>query len=138
MTVEWRPLRHGEVDHEALWSAVLAASALLGAACLALLGLPPIGCPLKSLTGVPCPTCGFGRGLLALSQGDVISAFGWNPLVPVGALGAAVYVMYALAALAAGRRLRVQVVTTAQARLLRWGSVVALAALWSWLLIDGR
>lgn len=40
--------------------------------------LPP--CPFRQLTGVPCPTCGTTRALLALSQGQLGNAFVHNPL----------------------------------------------------------
>jgi hypothetical protein len=137
MSAEWRVLRAGEVDHEALWVAVLMTGAIVGAAWITVLGLPPIGCQLKSLTGVPCPTCGFGRAALALWHGQVAAAFRWNPAAPVGALAASAYFAYAMTALATGRRLRVTV-RAAEARLLRWASVGSIAAVWFWLLADGR
>lgn len=40
--------------------------------------LPP--CPFRSLTGVPCPTCGTTRALLALSQGQLGKALALNPM----------------------------------------------------------
>lgn len=44
--------------------------------------LPP--CPFRTLTGVPCPTCGTTRAVLALSRGHVGEAFLHNPMVTVG------------------------------------------------------
>jgi hypothetical protein len=37
-------------------------------------------CPFHALTGLPCPGCGATRALVALAQGDVVRAIGWNPL----------------------------------------------------------
>ena len=44
------------------------------------------GCPIRWLTGIPCPGCGLSRAYLALLQGDLVGAFAFHPLfwaVPV-------------------------------------------------------
>jgi hypothetical protein len=38
-------------------------------------------CLIKRLTGIPCPTCGFTRGALALLNGKFIQAWSYNPLL---------------------------------------------------------
>ena len=38
-------------------------------------------CPVHALTGGFCPGCGSMRGLAALTHGDVVAAFGYNPLL---------------------------------------------------------
>lgn len=38
-------------------------------------------CPLKRLTGVPCPTCGATRAVLALVHGRFVESLQINPLV---------------------------------------------------------
>ena len=38
-------------------------------------------CLFKWLTGVPCPTCGFTRGILSLFQGQISRAWLYNPLL---------------------------------------------------------
>lgn len=62
---------------------------LWGGVALSLIALSPLGkdiagrmmaCPLKSLTGVPCPTCGTGRAALALAQFHFLEAFQAFPL----------------------------------------------------------
>lgn len=53
------------------------------------LPLPP--CPFRYFTGIPCPTCGMTRSLLALAHGDFIHAVAehlFGPLVFLGFLGA--------------------------------------------------
>ena len=45
--------------------------------------IPFWGCPLKELTGIPCPTCGGTRALAALARLDLKEALLCNPLVTV-------------------------------------------------------
>lgn len=43
-----------------------------------------IHCPIRALTGIPCPTCGFTRAALALLQGDIAQSLHIHPmLLPV-------------------------------------------------------
>ena len=37
-------------------------------------------CLFKQITGIPCPSCGSTRSVLALLNGDLISALKWNPI----------------------------------------------------------
>ncbi|BCA85626.1 hypothetical protein EsVE80_11490 [Enterococcus saigonensis] len=37
-------------------------------------------CPLKAITGFPCPMCGMTRSFIHLVQGDVSGAFYYHPL----------------------------------------------------------
>lgn len=44
----------------------------------------PGGCIVKHTTGIPCPSCGTTRSVVAILQGDVHAALVWNPLgIPV-------------------------------------------------------
>jgi hypothetical protein len=138
MTVQWRRLRAGEVDHEALWSAVIGTGGVVGVVWLILLGPPPIGCPFKTVSGLPCPTCGFGRALMALWSGDVTAAFRFNPAAPTGVLAGIGYFAYAAAVVLAGApRLRIST-TPFLARLFRFAALLSVATIWIWLLVDGR
>jgi len=38
-------------------------------------------CLLKSLTGLPCPTCGFTRGMLTIVRGHPVRGWLYNPLL---------------------------------------------------------
>ena len=67
----------------------LAAGLLLGAG-VALAGAAgqglPLGlwrCPLRQLTGLPCPTCFLTRSVLATLRGDLAEAAAWHALGPV-------------------------------------------------------
>jgi hypothetical protein len=67
-----------------------AGAAMLGAvypAVLAHTGWPGLPCPLRTLTGVPCPFCGMTTATVAISHGRWGSAAAASPLVyPVAAL----------------------------------------------------
>ena len=49
--------------------------------------LPLPRCGLRTLTGIPCPTCGGTRSLMALSTLELGCAFQFNPLVALAGLG---------------------------------------------------
>lgn len=75
---------------------MVAVGGVAGAHALGL-ALPP--CPLRWLTGLPCPGCGSGRCLTALLEGDVVGALDHNVLVPF----ALVVLLWSAAAAVAGR-----------------------------------
>ncbi|EOT42567.1 DUF2752 domain-containing protein [Enterococcus dispar] len=37
-------------------------------------------CPLKAVTGLPCPVCGMTRAFVHLAQGEITTAFYYHPL----------------------------------------------------------
>ena len=47
--------------------------------------LPGISCPLRALTGIPCPGCFLTRGVAASLHGDFATAWHWHPIGPVAA-----------------------------------------------------
>ncbi len=56
---------------------------VLGAAAVVRPLLPAVGplCPLRRLTGIPCPACGASACAVALSRADVGAALTANPVV---------------------------------------------------------
>jgi Protein of unknown function (DUF2752) len=75
---------------------------------------PP--CPLRTVTGVPCPFCGMTRGVTALVHGQLSGAFWYNP-------GAFLVVAMAIVLLVAWRWQRVRIPV--------WAVFVFFAALWA-------
>jgi Protein of unknown function (DUF2752) len=58
----------------------LIGAAVVGSALVApLAGVQGPACPLRSLTGVPCPFCGMTRGVTSVVHGDVGHALALNP-----------------------------------------------------------
>jgi len=97
----------------------IAGAAMLGVAAVRPLipfeFVPP--CPLRTITGIPCPMCGMTRGVTALVHGDFARAFLMNP---------ASYVAVALVVLLLVQWRTKRVVIPV------WLIVVALALMWTW------
>ncbi len=82
-------------------------------------------CPVKALAGVPCPACGSGRALVALSRLHVAAALRLNPLFSAAALALAL----------AGRGVPEP---RALPLAVRVAAVLGVAANWAFLLLDVR
>jgi hypothetical protein len=83
--VTWRSPDRLDRQVADLWGvAALGAIALLPFSRTFLSALPL--CPLRSLTGLPCPTCGATRAAEAMLGGHVLDAVLYNPLVTLAAI----------------------------------------------------
>ena len=40
---------------------------------------PPLVCPLRALTGIPCPVCGMTRAVTAAMRGDLWASLRYQP-----------------------------------------------------------
>jgi hypothetical protein len=116
-----------------LWGGAALAGAATAPFARALASASP-GCLFRAVTGVPCPTCGGTRALLALARLDVPAALAWNPLVTLGAL---VFVLGGLVVLA--RALAGRGVPDGPPP--RWAGAAAgfaFAANWAFVIVSGR
>jgi hypothetical protein len=85
-------------------------------------------CIFRSLTGVPCPSCGTTRAAMAFLDGDIVAALAANPLAAVSGL---IFVIGApLAVLWAAARWPVPVLATPVPGWARVGAVALVAANW--------
>ena len=69
-----------------MWAAVTLGAAAVAAKLMVAWNLPLFQCWLHKLTGIPCPSCGCTRSLLAWWEGDLEKAFRFNPLFFVACL----------------------------------------------------
>ncbi len=131
MKLEWTQVRRW--PSWAWWSMVLPLLWLVLGGTVLLLGAssgrPLPLCLFKRLTGCPCPTCGFTRGVLSLLQGHPLQGWLYNPLLfsLLGVLTAGVGIRALF-----GRSLRVQV--TPGERIAAWLAALLLALV-NWLYV---
>ena len=59
-------------------------------------GIPGLSCPMRALTGVPCPTCFLTRATSAALTGDLSGSLQWHLFGPIAALGLALWSVLAL------------------------------------------
>jgi uncharacterized protein DUF2752 len=127
-----------EIDHELIWGWVGLTCLVMGSAAIVRAGLPPIACPFRALTGIPCVTCGATRAFAALVNGDLPASLRLHPLVVPGVFAAALYIPYALSAAHLGGP-RLRIATSERER--TWARMLTVAALlvvWIYLIAVGR
>ena len=59
-------------------------------------GLPGWACPLRAITGVPCPTCFLTRATSTALTGDLGGSLQWHLFGPIAALGLVFWSVLAL------------------------------------------
>jgi uncharacterized protein DUF2752 len=116
-------------EHVSLFAASVAALGAVYPAVTAHTGWPGLPCPLRTLTGVPCPFCGMTTATVAISHGDWGGAAAANPLVYlVAALAAATIPV--LLARAAGLAPGPRPWPEARRRHVRWALAVLVFGSW--------
>jgi hypothetical protein len=132
--VTTRPATREERQLALLWLA--AAVSALALRPLWLAAAPLLRpCTFRSLTGVPCPTCGATRAATAFLDGNLIAAFAANPLA--SAMGLLFVVGAPVAAVWAVARWPVPVLPTPLPLWIRIGAVATLAANWTYVITAG-
>ncbi len=130
-----RPARLEERQLAYLWGAAVAASLVLRRLWLALAPALP-RCAFRSLTGIPCPTCGTTHAAVALLHGRIGAALAANPLMTL--LGLAFLAGGIAAPLWALARGPVPVLRTPLSRWWRLAAVLVLLANWFYLIVTLR
>jgi hypothetical protein len=93
-------------------------------------GVLPV-CPFRALTGLPCPTCGSTRALMALASGDLARALAHQPLTVLVAVAALAWGLWSFLHLLLGAPMaRLELHAATQVRAAR---VAGSAALLNWI-----
>ncbi len=133
----FRKLNAGETDHEVIWPMVSAACLILALIWIRL-QLPVPACAFHAATGLPCPTCGATRAVVALLDGKVWEAWKLNPLVFASISAICVFDAYAVIAWwLRGWRLRTTFGPTLQRAAVRGAVIGAVALNWIYLVQRG-
>lgn len=129
--MSWRKLRREERQLAFIWGVLAASSILLRPLWLA---LPPYlpKCPFRSLTGLPCPTCGTTHAVLAALHGRPLQALAANPLAALA--GATFIVGGLLAPLWAGANLPIPETPRPWPLWFRVALVAVILANWAYLI----
>jgi hypothetical protein len=115
-----------------LTAGLSAGLAVLAAHSWGVLPLPLWSCPIRHLTGVPCPTCFLGRSVLASLRGDLAGALRFHLFGPPLVVAALCLVGHQLVTgrEIEGRRLAPWLVVVAVLGLLYWLLRLSHPALW--------
>ncbi len=92
-------------------------------------------CPLRDMTGLPCPTCGGTHAAVALAEGSWFSALSANPLVAFSALVLGIWSIYALAATLVASLRRSITLGPKEKRATRILAALLLSGTWIWEII---
>lgn len=107
-------------------SVMLVGAAPMAASAASL--MPP--CPFRSVTGLPCPTCGATHAVVALSRLNWGGALAANPLVTIGACALILGGLAAGTAALLGRPLR----EPSWGPVSRWSAILLVLLNWVWVL----
>jgi len=97
----------------------------------------PLHCLFKAIFGIPCPTCGIARSLVAISHFDLASAFYYNPLVFVSLLIIWAWGLFSLYGLGMSKGVPAIEVNRTPAIALKVFFISALIANWAYLIRAG-
>jgi len=92
-----------------------------------------VACPAWTIFGVPCPTCGATRAVVAALRGDLQAAFAWNPLAALLAIGAVLSLPLTIAVLCG--LVRAPRVPVRLGTAMRTGLIVLFGTNWLYLLL---
>jgi len=132
--VTTRPASREERQLAFLWLAAAASALALRPLWLA---AAPIlrPCIFRSITGIPCPTCGTTRAATAFLNGEILAAFAANPLAAAMGLlfvaGAPIATLWAIA------RWPVPLLPTPLPMWVRIGAVALIASNWIYVITAG-
>jgi hypothetical protein len=98
MRIIFNKRKTGEIDYGIIYGG-LSIIVLFVGSTMPVFSLIP-SCTFRMLTGIPCPTCGATRSVVALARGNVAASFMMNPLTALCLLAGTLIFLYSLTCLA--------------------------------------
>ena len=94
-------------------------------------------CIFHEITGLPCPTCGATRSVMALSRFDLMSSLTLNPLVTLFAIGLIIFSLLFLIGAITGKSLNIALAEKGK-KVIRYSAFVLIALNWLFLILIKR
>ncbi len=133
MRFEFKKRVKGQIEFGIIYGGIVLVA--LGAVLLLpVLSIAP-SCVFRTLTGLPCPTCGSTRSMVCLVHGDLSGALMMNPLTTLTLIAAVLFFLYSLFTLVFGLPRASLVLTKGEGNAVRFGAVIILIAQWIYLLM---
>lgn len=129
-------MKDHRVVHEAIWAPLIVGAFLVGR-FFPFERVSFLTCPFRSITSIPCLTCGGTRAVMAFTRFDLARAFEMNPLVTLAAAAGVLYVLHALRVLVSRRPWRPSL-SRGTSTALRLAAIAAIVSNWSYLIAVGR
>ncbi len=92
-------------------------------------------CPLRDLSGIPCPTCGGTHAAVALAHGRLAEAFTSSPLVAGGLILFSVWVAAGVIMTLVPAWRREMVLSDKEKRTARILAVLIVVSGWAWMIL---
>ncbi len=89
-------------------------------------------CPLRDITGLPCPTCGGTHSAAAVAAGRWVEALRANPVVVLGGAVFVVWALYCVAATILPTLRRSLWLDPREKKAARWLAAFFLVFAWGW------
>ncbi len=132
MHVTFIKRKTGEIEYGIIYG-VISLIALFIARTIPVIPLAP-SCVFRTLTGIPCPTCGATRSVVNLARGEVFAAFMMNPLIALCLITAILVFLYRLVTLAFDLPKINMILSSEDVEALRVGAVTLILAQWVYLI----
>ena len=136
MKLFWKKASHSCVPLGIIYTAI-SLMLIVGAAFAHKGMIGPLHCVFKAIVGIPCPTCGITKSMVAISHLDITGALRWNPLVFISLLIIWAWGLLSIFGMATGRGAPIIEAHGKVATALRIVFFTALIANWVYLIQAG-
>ena len=133
MQIVFRKRTTGEIEYGIIFGG-MSLVALVIARIMPVLSLAP-SCFFKTITGIPCPTCGATRSVVYLASGEISAAILMNPLIALCVLAAILIFFLNLVSLVFDLPRITIVLTTEERNAVRSGVIILILEQWAYLIV---